>query len=56
MELMGIAGGLLFLTNLFGVVRTVRSTAETKVKAMWIAFILLVSVIGAVVWIVFGPS
>ena len=56
MELTGIFAGLLLLTNLYAIVRTVRSEVTTQNKTVWIAGVLLVPVVGAVTWILFGPS
>ena len=56
MELTSIAIVLVLLANLFGIVRTLRSTAEKAVKAMWIAIILCLPFVGVVAWILFGPS
>ena len=55
-ELAGIFGGLLLLTNLYAIVRTVRSEVTRQQKTFWIAGVLLAPVVGVVVWMVFGPS
>ena len=56
MELTSVAGIMVVLANLFGIVRTLRSTATGQNKAMWVAIILLVPFVGVVAWILFGPS
>ena len=56
MELTSVAGIMVVLANLFGIVRTLRSTATGQNKAMWVAIILLLPFVGVVAWILFGPS
>lgn len=56
MEVTGLAVTLVLLANLFGIVRTLRSSAEAVKKAMWVAIILLLPFVGVVAWILFGPS
>ncbi len=56
MELAPLAAVLVLLANLFGIVRTLRSTAEKANKAMWVAIILLLPFFGVVAWVLFGPT
>ncbi|MEM7097327.1 MAG: PLD nuclease N-terminal domain-containing protein [Pseudomonadota bacterium] len=56
MELTSVAGIMVVLANLFGIVRTLRSTATGGNKVMWVAIILLLPFVGVVAWILFGPS
>ena len=50
------AGVLLLLADLWAVVRTLRSDAETKNKMLWVAIVLALPIVGMVLWIWFGPS
>lgn len=50
------AGIMLLLADLWAVVRTLRSDAETQSKVMWVAIVLLLPIVGMVLWIFFGPS
>ena len=50
------AGVLLLLADLWAIVRTLRSDAETKNKMLWVAIVLVLPIVGVVLWIWFGPS
>jgi hypothetical protein len=50
------AGIMVLLANLWAIIRTVRSDAETKTKVMWVAIVLVLPFVGMVLWILFGPS
>ena len=56
MSVFGMAGVMVLLADLWAITRTLRSDAETKSKMLWVAFVLLVPVVGVVGWILFGPS
>ena len=56
MSIYTVAGGFLLLTNLWAITRTLRSDAEAAAKWRWVAMVLLLPVIGAVAWILYGPS
>jgi hypothetical protein len=50
------AGSLVMFANLWAIIRTVRSDADVQKKALWVAIVLLLPVVGVVLWIFFGPS
>ncbi|NKB99103.1 MAG: hypothetical protein GKR90_11510 [Pseudomonadales bacterium] len=51
-----IAAPLILLADLWAIVRTVRSDADTSKKILWVGIVLLLPFIGVVAWILFGPS
>lgn len=51
-----IATPLIVLADLWAIVRTLRSDANTRQKILWVAIVLLLPFIGVVAWILFGPS
>ncbi len=50
------AGIMVMLANIWAITRTLRSDAEPKTKALWVAIVLLLPFVGMVLWILFGPS
>lgn len=50
------AGVLVLFADIWAITRTVRSTASTNNKIMWIAIVLLLPFAGMVLWILSGPS
>lgn len=56
MSAMTLAGTFLLLANLWAILRTLRSDAAGRSKALWVAIVLLLPMLGMVLWIVFGPS
>ena len=46
----------ILLANLYAIVRTLRSDAESSRKILWLAIVLLLPFVGVVAWIIFGPS
>jgi zinc transporter ZupT len=50
------AGIMVLLADLWAITRTLRSDAEPKNKAMWVAIALLLPFVGMVLWILYGPS
>ncbi|HUF86878.1 MAG TPA: PLD nuclease N-terminal domain-containing protein [Thermohalobaculum sp.] len=49
-------GLLLLVGNVYAVVKTLQSPAETGAKVIWIVLIIVFPVIGLVLWLIFGPS
>jgi hypothetical protein len=50
------AGIMILLADLWAITRTLRSDAEVKSKALWVALVLLLPIVGMVLWIWYGPS
>ncbi len=52
----GLLGLLILIADVYAVVKTVQSPADTGAKVIWIVVIILFPVVGFLVWLLFGPS
>lgn len=50
------AGFLILMADLWAITRTLRSSATTQSKVLWVAAVVLLPFVGVVLWILFGPS
>jgi hypothetical protein len=50
------AGIMVLVADLWAIVRTLRSDAQPSRKALWVAVVLLLPIVGMVLWMFFGPS
>ena len=55
MEL-GILGVLVFVADIYAILQIAQSAAGTGNKALWIALVLLLPVLGLVIWFLMGPK
>jgi len=55
-EVSGFFGLLVLVLDVFAIVKTVQSSAETGKKVVWIVIILLLPLVGAVLWWFMGPK
>lgn len=51
----GILGLLILVADIYAIVKTVQSGADTLTKVLWIVAILLLPVLGVILWYFFGP-
>lgn len=51
-----IVGLLIFIGDVYGIVRTLQSRAKTDQKILWVLLILLLPVIGLILWFLMGPG
>lgn len=51
----GPIGLLILVANIYAIVKTVQSNADTLAKVLWIVAIILLPVLGFLLWLVFGP-
>lgn len=56
LELSGIIGLMIFVLDIWAIFRVVKSDAEDLNKAIWIALIFFLPMLGLVLWFLFGPS
>ncbi len=52
----GIFGLLLLIAIVYGIVRTVQSSASTGAKVAWIVALLVLPLLGFILWLLFGPK
>ncbi len=51
----GLFGLLILIADIYAIVKTVQSNAETLTKVLWIVVILFLPVLGLILWYFFGP-
>lgn len=56
MEITGILGFLVLVADIYAVIRIVQSGASDGAKALWIAIVVVLPVLGLIVWFLFGPG
>ena len=52
----GLLGLLILIADIYAIVNTVQSNADTLTKVLWIVAILLLPVLGVILWFLFGPK
>lgn len=56
MEFTGILGILIFIADIYAILQIAQSSADTGRKALWIALVLLLPVVGLIIWYLAGPK
>lgn len=54
-EVGGLLSLLILILDVWAIVRTLQSAADTVAKVLWVVVILLLPVLGLVLWLLFGP-
>lgn len=52
----GILGLLVLIADIYAVVKTLQSDADTAKKVLWILVIVLLPVLGLIAWFFMGPK
>jgi hypothetical protein len=52
----GIIGVAILILDIYAIVRIAQSGAEPLWKAIWIAVVVLLPVLGLILWFLFGPK
>jgi len=52
----GIIGFLILIADIYAVLQIVQSAASTGAKALWIAIVVVLPVIGLIAWFLMGPK
>lgn len=55
-EISGVLGFLIFILDIYAIVKIVGSSASTIKKVIWVAVVLLLPVIGFILWFFIGPK
>lgn len=55
-EVTGIFGLLVLVADIYAIVKTIQSPAETGAKVLWIVVILVLPLIGVILWFFLGPK
>ena len=52
----GLFGLIVLILDIWAIIKTFNSSASAGVKAIWIAVILVLPVLGFLLWLIFGPK
>lgn len=55
MEVGGIFGLLILVADIWAILNIFQSSADTIKKAMWIALVLVLPLLGVIIWYFAGP-
>ena len=56
MQKTGIVGILVLIADIYAILKIAESPASTGKKALWIALVLLLPIVGVVIWYLLGPK
>ena len=56
MEVTGLFGLIVLVADVYAILRIARSSASDGKKAIWIAVVLVLPVLGLIVWYLMGPG
>ena len=52
----GIIGVLILIADIYAILQIVKSSASDGKKALWIAVVLVLPVVGLIIWFLAGPG
>ncbi len=56
MEVAGILGLLILIADIYAILKIAKSSASDGKKAIWIAIVLVLPVLGLILWFLMGPG
>ena len=56
MEITGLLGFLIFVADVWAILKIFKSSASDGKKALWIAIVLVLPVLGLIIWYLVGPG
>jgi hypothetical protein len=56
MEVAGILGLLILIADIYAILKIAKSSASDGKKAIWIAIVLILPVLGLILWYLMGPG
>ncbi len=56
MEVAGIFGVLILIADIYAILKIAKSAASDGKKAIWIAIVLVLPVLGVILWFLLGPG
>ena len=56
MEVTGILGFLILIADIWAILKIVQSSDSNGKKAVWIAIVLVLPVLGLIIWYLMGPG
>jgi hypothetical protein len=55
-EVGGLLGLIILVLDVWALVKTVQSGADTGAKVLWVVLIIILPVFGFILWLLFGPK
>jgi len=52
----GILGLIIFVLDVYAIIKIVGSSASTIAKVIWVLVVLFLPVVGLIAWFIFGPK
>lgn len=56
MEVAGLLGLLILIADIYAILKIAKSSASDVKKAIWIAIVLVLPVLGLIIWYLMGPG
>ncbi|MDZ7770118.1 MAG: PLD nuclease N-terminal domain-containing protein [Woeseiaceae bacterium] len=56
MEVTGIFGFLILIADIYAVLQILQSSASNGNKALWIAIVVVLPLLGLILWFLMGPG
>jgi hypothetical protein len=56
MEVSGLIGIIILVADIYAILKIAQSSASTGNKALWIALVLVLPVLGVILWYLLGPG
>jgi succinate dehydrogenase/fumarate reductase cytochrome b subunit len=56
MEITGLFGFLIFVADIWAVLKIIKSSASDGKKALWIAIVVVLPLVGLILWYLMGPG
>lgn len=55
-EIGGLFGLILLIGVVYGIVKTVGSSAQTSTKVLWVVLLIVLPFVGLILWFFLGPK
>lgn len=56
MEVTGLLGLIILIADIYAVLQIAQSSASNGKKALWIAIVIILPVLGLILWYLMGPG
>ena len=56
MEVTGLFGLITLVADIYAILKIAQSAASTGKKALWIALVIVLPVLGLIIWYLMGPG
>lgn len=56
MEVTGLLGFIILVADIYAVLRIAQSSAGNGKKALWIALVIVLPILGLIIWYLLGPG